>query len=104
MITFILGLSAAIVVGMFVWFTVDTIKTTKRIKQLEKQKEQLWSEIENRCNSIERMLDDMIRDVNTRVDSEHNYTNSRFDKFANVVDRDYIKKKNKLDNTIDYNN
>jgi hypothetical protein len=104
MITFILGLSAAIVVGMFVWFTVDTIKTTKRIKQLEKQKEQLWSEIENRCNSIERMLDDMIRDVNTRVDSEHNYTNSRFDKFANVVDRDYVKKKNKLDNTIDYNN
>jgi len=104
MITFILGLSAAIVVGMFVWFTVDTIKTTKRIKQLEKQKEQLWSEIENRCNNIERMLDDMIRDVNTRVDSEHNYTNSRFDKFANVVDRDYIKKKNKLDNTIDYNN
>lgn len=104
MITFILGLSAAIVVGMFVWFTVDTIKTTKRIKQLEKQKEQLWSEIENRCNSIERMLDDMIRDVNTRIDSEHNYTNSRFDKFANVVDRDYIKKKNKLDNTIDYNN
>ena len=104
MITFILGLSAAIVVGMFVWFTVDTIKSTKQIKQLEKQKEQLWSEIENRCNSIERMLDDMIRDVNTRVDSEHNYTNSRFDKFANVVDRDYIKKKNKLDNTIDYNN
>lgn len=104
MITFILGLSAAIVVGMFVWFTVDTIKTTKRIKQLEKQKEQLWSEIENRCNSIERMLDDMVRDVNTRVDSEHNYTNSRFDKFANVVDRDYVKKKNKLDNTIDYNN
>jgi hypothetical protein len=104
MITFILGLSAAIVVGMFVWFTVDTIKSTKQIKQLEKQKEQLWSEIENRCNNIERTLDDMIRDVNTRVDSEHNYTNSRFDKFANVVDRDYVKKKNKLDNTIDYNN
>ena len=104
MITFILGISAAIVVGMMVWFTVDTIKSSKRIKQLETQKEQLWSEIENRCNNIDRMLDDMIRDVNTRVDSEHNYTNSRFDKFANVVDRDYVKKKNKLDNTIDYNN
>jgi len=104
MITFILGLSAAIVVGMFVWFTVDIINSTKRIKQLEKQKEQLWSEIENRCNNIERMLDDMIRDVNTRIDNEHNYTNSRFDKFANVVDRDYIKKKDKLNNTIDYNN
>ena len=46
----------------------------------------------------------MIRDANNRIDSEHNYTNSRFDKFANVVDRDYVKKKNKLDNTINYNN
>jgi len=104
MITFILGLSAAIVVGMLVWFTVAAIKSAKQIKQLEKQKEQLWSEIENRCNSIERMLDDMIRDTDNRLVSEHNYTNSRFDKFANVVDRDYVKKKNKLDNTIDYNN
>lgn len=104
MITFILGISAAAVVGMMVWFTVDTIKSTKRIKQLEEQKNILWREIEGRCDSIERMLDDMIRDVNNRVDSEHNYINSRFDKFANVVDRDYVKKKNKLDNTIDYNN
>ena len=50
------------------------------------------------------MLDDMIRDTDNRLVSEHNYTNSRFDKFSNVVDRDYVKKKNKLDNTIDYNN
>jgi len=104
MITFTLGISAAIVVGMFVWFTIDTIKSTKRIKQLEEQKNMLWREIEGCCNSIERTLDEMIRDVNNRVDSEHNYTNSRFDKFANVVDRDYVKKKNKLDNTINYNN
>lgn len=104
MITFTLGISAAIVVGMLVWFTIDTIKSTKRIKQLEIQKEQLWREIEGRCDNIERALDDMIRETNTRIDSEHNYTNSRFDKFANVVDRDYVKKKNKLDNTIDYNN
>lgn len=104
MTTFILGISAAMAVGMLVWFTIDTIKSTKRIKQLEIQKEQLWREIEGRCDSIERTLDDMIREVNLRIDSEHNYANSRFDKFANVVDRDYVKKKNKLDNTIDYNN
>jgi len=104
MITFTLGLSAAIVVGMFVWFTVDIIKSTKRIKQLEQEKENLWREIEGRCNNIERMLDDMIQDTDNRLVSEHNYTNSRFDKFSNIVDRDYVKKKNKLDNTIDYNN
>jgi len=104
MITFTLGISAAIVVGMFVWFTVDTIKTTKRIKQLNEEKEALWREINTRCNNIERALDNMIREANTRIDNEHNYVNSRFDKFANVVDRDYIKKKDRLNNTIDYNN
>ena len=29
MSTFILGVSATIVVGMFVWFTIDTIKQLK---------------------------------------------------------------------------
>jgi hypothetical protein len=104
MSTFILGVSATIVVGMFVWFTIDTIKQLKRIKQLETQKDVLWSEIENRCNSIERMLDQMIRDVNSRVDENYSYTDSRLDKMVNMIERDYVTKKNKLDNSIDYNN
>ena len=104
MSTFILGVSATIVVGMFVWFTIDTIKQLKRIKQLETQKDALWSEIENRCNSIERMLDQMIRDVNSRVDENYSYTDSRLDKMVNMIERDYVTKKNKLDNSIDYNN
>ena len=104
MITFILGISAAIVVGMLVWFAIDTIKSSKRIKQLEKQNEQVWLEIQHRCDSIERTLDEMIRDVNNRVDTNFSYTDSRFDKFANVIERDYIKKKDRLDNTIGYNN
>jgi hypothetical protein len=89
---------------MFVWFTIDTIKQLKRIKQLETQKDVLWSEIENRCNSIERMLDQMIRDVNSRVDENYSYTDSRLDKMVNMIERDYVTKKNKLDNSIDYNN
>jgi hypothetical protein len=102
MSTFILGVSATIVVGMFVWFTIDTIKQLKRIKQLETQRDALWSEIENRCNSIERMLDQMIRDMNSRVDDNYSYTDSRLDKMVNMIERDYVTKKNKLDNTIDY--
>ena len=98
MSTFILGVSATIVVGMFVWFTIDTIKQLKRIKQLETQKDALWSEIENRCNSIERMLDQMIRDMNSRVDDNYSYTDSRLDKMVNMIERDYVTKKNKLDN------
>lgn len=102
MSTFILGVSVTIVIGMLVWFTIDTVKQLKRIKQLETQKDVLWSEIENRCNSIERMLDQMIRDVNTRIDDNYSYTDSRLDKMANSIERDYVTKKNRLDNTIDY--
>lgn len=104
MITFILGVSAAIAVGMLVWFAIDTIKSSKRIKQLEKQNEQIWLEIQHRCDSIERTLDEMIRDVNSRVDNNFKYTDSRFDKFANVIERDYVSKIDKASNTISYNN
>jgi uncharacterized membrane protein YraQ (UPF0718 family) len=104
MITFTLGVSAAIVVGMLVWFAIDTIKSSKRIKQLEKQNEQIWLEIQHRCDSIERTLDEMIRDVNSRVDNNFKYTDSRFDKFANVIERDYVSKIDKASNTISYNN
>jgi uncharacterized membrane protein YraQ (UPF0718 family) len=104
MITFTLGVSAAIVVGMLVWFAIDTIKSSKRIKQLEKQNEQVWLEIQHRCDSIERTLDEMIRSVNNRVDENYKYTDSRFDKFANVIERDYVSKIDKASNTISYNN
>jgi uncharacterized membrane protein YraQ (UPF0718 family) len=104
MITFILGVSAAITVGMLVWFSIDTIKSSKRIKQLEKQNEQIWLEIQHRCDSIERTLDEMIRNVNNRVDENYKYTDSRFDKFANVIERDYVSKIDKASNTISYNN
>jgi uncharacterized membrane protein YraQ (UPF0718 family) len=104
MITFILGVSAAITVGMLVWFAIDTIKSSKRIKQLEKQNEQIWLEIQHRCDSIERTLDEMIRNVNNRVDENYKYTDSRFDKFANVIERDYVSKIDKASNTISYNN
>jgi uncharacterized membrane protein YraQ (UPF0718 family) len=104
MITFTLGVSAAIVVGMLVWFAIDTIKSSKRIKQLEKQNEQVWLEIQHRCDSIERTLDEMIRNVNNRVDENYKYTDSRFDKFANVIERDYVSKIDKASNTISYNN
>jgi uncharacterized membrane protein YraQ (UPF0718 family) len=104
MITFILGVSAAIAVGMLVWFAIDTIKSSKRINQLEKQNEQVWLEIQHRCDSIERTLDEMIRNVNNRVDENYKYTDSRFDKFANVIERDYVSKIDKASNTISYNN
>lgn len=102
MSTFILGVSAALLVGMLVWFTIDTIKSLKRIKQLENEKESLWREINERFDNINRNLDNLIQETNRRIDDNYSYTDSRLDKMANAIERDYVTKKNKLDNTINY--
>ena len=104
MITFILGVSAAVGVGILVWSVIEIKKSDKRIKLIEQEKQQIWSEIENRCNSIERMLIDIERELNRRVDENYKYTDSRFDKFANTIERDYVSKVDKTSNTISYNN
>ena len=104
MITFILGVSAAVVVGMLAWFTIEIKKADTRIKSIMEEKRQIWAEIEGRCNSIERHLVDAERALNHRIDDNFSYTDSRFDKFANTIERDYVTKKDKLNNTIDYNN
>jgi hypothetical protein len=104
MITFTLGALAAVAVGVTVWLVIGIIKMAKQVKQLEKQSEQLWLEIQNRCDSIERDLSMTITELSGRVDSSFSYTDSRLDKLVNHIERDYVTKKNKLENTIDYNN
>lgn len=104
MITFILGALAAIAVGVIVWLVVHIVKMAKQVKLLEKQKEQLWLEIQGRCDSIERELNMVISKLNDRIDTSMSYTDSRLDKLVNIIERDYVTKKNRMDNTIDYNN
>jgi hypothetical protein len=104
MITFISGALAAAAVGVTVWLVIGVIKMTKQVKQLEKQKEQLWLEIQGRCDSIERELNIVVSKANDRIDTSMSYTDSRLDKLVNVIERDYITKKNRADNTIEYNN
>lgn len=104
MITFILGVSATVVVGMLVWCVIDLKKSNERIKLIEIEKQQIWSEIQNRCDSIERSLSDIERELNRRIDDNFSYTDSRFDKFANFIERDYVSKADKSSNTISYNN
>jgi hypothetical protein len=102
--TFILGVSAAIVVGILVWLVINNIKLNKRVKLIEKEKEQIWLEIQGRCDSIERDRKEMQRLTDHRIDGVISYTDSRFDKFANFIDRNYVSKIDKASNTISYNN
>jgi hypothetical protein len=102
MITFTLGALAAIAVGVTVWLVISITKMNKQVKRLEEQKQDLWLEIQHRCDSIERELNMAISKLNDRVDTSMSYTDSRLDKLVNHIERDYITKKNRLDNTIDY--
>ena len=104
MITFTLGALAAVAVEVLVWLTISVIGSLKRVKSLEEENIVQWRDIEERYNSIERKIDQAIDLVNRRIDDNFSYTDSRFDKFANTIERDYVTKKDKLDNTIGYNN
>ena len=104
MITFTLGALAAVAVGVLIWLTVSIIGSLKRVKSLEEENIVQWRDIEERYNSIERKLDQAIDIINRRVDENYSYTDSRFDKFANTIERNYVSKIDKNSNTISYNN
>ena len=104
MITFTLGALAVVAVGVLIWLTVSIIGSLKRVKSLEEENIVQWRDIEERYNSIERKLDQAIDIINRRVDENYSYTDSRFDKFNNHIERNYISKVDKNSNTISYNN
>jgi hypothetical protein len=104
MITFILGVSAAVVVGILVWLVINNIKLNKQVKLHESTISNIWLDIENRYNSIERDRNEMQRVTDQRIDSLFSHTDSRFDKFANVIERNYVSKTDNASNTISYNN
>ncbi len=104
MSTFILGASAAIAVAVLGWLVANVFGTLLRVKSLETQTSQLWLEIQGRCDSIERNLNDIEQTLNRRIDDNFSYTDSRFDKFTNTIERNYVSKVDKASNTISYNN
>ena len=104
MITFILGVSATVMVGILIWLGINNIKLNKWVKSHESTISSIWSDIEHRYNSSERDRYEMQRTIDQRIDSIFSHTDSRFDKLSNAIERDYIKKKDRLDNTIGYNN
>jgi predicted Holliday junction resolvase-like endonuclease len=83
--TFLLGVSATVLVGILVWLIIDIIRMYIKVKSLEKQTELQWKEIENRYDSIERKLDQAIDLVQRRIDENYSYTDSRFDKLENKL-------------------
>jgi hypothetical protein len=59
------------------------------------------AEIYDNIGKINTQLNTNISDAYRTLTSN---TDSRFDKLINTLERDYVTKKNKLDNSIDYNN
>jgi len=83
--TFLLGVSATLLVGILVWLIVDIIRMYIKVKSLEKENECQWRDIEERYNSIERKIDQAIDLVERRIDENYSYTDSRFDKLENKL-------------------
>ena len=85
MITFLLGVSATVLVGILVWLIINIVKMLKKVKSLEQQNQSLWREIQDKYDSIERKLDQAIDLVERRIDENYSYTDSRFDKLENKL-------------------
>jgi len=103
MITFLLGVSATVVVGILVWLTIGAIKVSKKVKSLDEEMRNVWADIESRYNSIERDRHTMQELTDRRIDGAISYIDSRLDKTVSSIERDFIKKKDRLDNSISYN-
>jgi|688.fasta_scaffold01094_26 hypothetical protein len=102
MITFLLGVSATVVVGILVWLTIGAIKVSKKVKSIEEEMRNVWMDIESRYNSIERDRHDLQEVTDRRIDNNISYIDSRLDKLINEISNKFITKKDKLDNTVNY--
>jgi len=83
--TFLLGVSATLLVGILVWLIIDIVKMLKKVKSLEEHDQSLSREIQDRYDSIERKIDQAIDLVQRRIDDNYSYTDSRFDKLENKL-------------------
>ena len=103
-LSFVLGMSTVAVIAIAVVAVVGFVKakkTEERLTNLENELSRNIAEIYNSIGEVNTQLNNNITDAYRTLTSN---TDSRFDKLINTLERDYITKKNKLDNSIDYNN
>lgn len=103
-ISFVLGMSTVAVIAIAVVAVVGFVKANKteeRLTNLENELSMNIAEIYDNIGKVNTQLNNDISDAYRTLTSN---TDSRFDKLINTLERDYITKKNKLDNSIDYNN
>jgi predicted PurR-regulated permease PerM len=103
-LSFVLGMSTVAVIAIAVVAVVGFVKakkTEERLTNLENELNRNIAEIYNSIGEVNTQLNNNISDAYRTLTSN---TDSRFDKLINTLERDYITKKNKLDNSIDYNN
>ena len=67
-IAFVLGMSVAVVIGLAVVAVIGFVKAIKTEKALNEQMKEVYLEIDNRITNIERMLNEMIVQLNRRID------------------------------------
>ena len=75
-LAFVLGVGAV----AFVWVVVVAFKTASKVREIEKQFQALYTELNQRDELVNRRIDQEINRVNQNYNDCIRYTDSRIDK------------------------
>lgn len=102
--SFVLGMLVVIVIAIVVIAIMGFVKARKTEASLKELEDIMSKNIEIIYNNIHTTYEKLDKNIQESHRTLSSSTDSRFDKLYNTIERDYITKKNKLDNSIDYNN
>jgi predicted PurR-regulated permease PerM len=103
-ISFVLGMSTVAVIAITIVAVIGFVKAKKTEERLGHLENDLSRHIDQIYDTISKNHDQVNNNITDSYRSLISNTDSRFDKLINTIERDYITKKNKLDNSINYNN
>lgn len=103
-LSFVLGMSTVAIIAIAVVAVVGFVKAKKTEERLTNLENELSRNVEQIYDTISKNNDQFSNNISDAYRTLTSNTDSRFDKLINTLERDYITKKNKLDNSIDYNN
>lgn len=102
--SFVLGMSTVAVITIAIVAVLGFVKARKTEEELKIVQDQFSRDLAHVYDTIAKNYDSLDRSIHNSYRSLSSNTDSRFDKLIHTIERDYITKKDKLNNSIDYNN
>lgn len=102
--SFVLGMSTVAVIAIAVVAVLGFVKARKIEEEQKIAQDNFSRDLAHVYEVIGKNYDSLDRSIHESYRSLSSNTDSRFDKLVHMIERDYITKKDKLNNSIDYNN